>query len=57
MISGDVPVISATTAIGTPWDVAKLTPDEIMMMRKYTMLQDAAKKYAEQKRKQIGVQQ
>jgi hypothetical protein len=32
-----------------PEDAAKLTPEEILMMRKYSELQDRAKKYARQK--------
>ena len=33
-----------------PEDVAKLTPEEIEMMRKHTELQDRARKYAKTKR-------
>ena len=40
-----------------PEDTAKLTGEEIEMMRKYTELQDRAKKYAKSKRGQIGIQQ
>ncbi len=38
-----------------PEDVAKLTPEDILMMRKYTELQDRAKQYAKTKREQIAV--
>ncbi len=38
-----------------PEDAAKLTPDDIAMMRKHTELRDRAKKYAKQKREQITV--
>ena len=38
-----------------PEDAVKLTPQEIETMRKYTELQDRAKKYAKQKREQITV--
>ncbi len=40
-----------------PEDASKLTPDEILMMRKYTEIQAAAQKFAKQKRQQIGIQQ
>lgn len=40
-----------------PEDVAKLTPEDILMMRKYTELQDRAKQYAKQKREQVDTQQ
>ncbi len=38
-----------------PEDAAKLTPDDILMMWKYTELQEQAKKYAKAKREQITV--
>ncbi len=37
-----------------PEDVAKLTPEEILVMRKYTVLQDDGKKYANKRRKTPG---
>jgi len=37
--------------------VAKLTPQEIEMMRKCAGLQDKARKYATAKREAIGIQQ
>ena len=32
----------------------ELTPEQILLMRKYTMLQDTTKKYAKYNRKQVG---
>ena len=40
-----------------PQDAAKLTPEDVQLMREYSTIQDAAKKYAAQQKKQIGVQQ
>jgi hypothetical protein len=37
-----------------PEDVAKLTPEEILLMRNYTELQDDGKKYANKTRKTPG---
>ena len=45
----------ASSPTSTPEDAAKLTPQEIEMMRKYTEFQDKAKKYAKTKREQIAV--
>jgi hypothetical protein len=37
-----------------PDDAAKLTPEKILMMRKYSELQDRAKKYAKEKRESMS---
>jgi hypothetical protein len=37
-----------------PGDAAKLTPEEILLMRKYSELHDQAKKYAKQKRQSVS---
>lgn len=38
-----------------PEDAAKLTPEDILIMRKYSEHQDQAKKHAKAKRETIGV--
>lgn len=38
-----------------PEEAAKLTPEEIELMRAYSMQQDAAREYARQKRERIGL--
>ncbi len=40
-----------------PEDVGKLTPEDILMILKYTELQDRARQYAKTKREQIGIPQ
>jgi hypothetical protein len=36
--------------------VAKLVTEEMLMMRKYSQLQDQARKYAKQKRERVGLE-
>ncbi len=57
MMSGHPELSKYTSFYVKPEDAFKLTPEDILVMRKYSMLQDQARLYAKQKREQIGVQQ
>ena len=45
------------SACRKPENAAKLTPDDVLITRKCSELQDRARQYAKQKREQIGIQQ
>lgn len=54
MMAGHPELSKYTSFHVKPEDASKLTPEDILMMRKYTMLQDQARKFAKQKREQIA---
>ncbi len=56
MMKGHPDLSQDTSFYVKPEDQAKLTPDEILIMRKYTEIKAAAQKFAKQKRQQIGIQ-
>jgi hypothetical protein len=55
IMAGHLNLSRYTSFYVKPEDAASLTPKEILLMRKYSELQDSARKYAQAKREPIGV--